>query len=244
MTLKEEIEKFFKNNQPDAGGASKLIYYYNTLVYSIDNYDKNKYNNYKGIKTFESEYILKPIELELTKDKKFIYAKWKKLEKVDHNWVKRQNESSIKENFIGLENAVKQLHDKNLVWLDIKPNNMMRDINTIKLIDLDGAIDVTPKNNVTPKYSVTPKYILCSIKCSEDGKIQDKYALYISFIELLTGKNIKTCAKLKDIKNFPKAPEQFKSIYDLYVDKIKGLFKVCNPQKSSQRDKNLYKIKF
>lgn len=234
MSLKEEILNYFIEKKiPDARGASKKIYFDGEYAYSIDKYDKIKYGNYKTIiENIKSKYILKPIEL--TEDGQFIYAKWNKLEKVDHEWVEKQDISTIEENFKGLEQAVDQLHKKNLVWLDIKPNNMMREGKTIKLIDLDGA----------NTGSATQKYIFCLNPCYRGDRgsiIQDKYALYVSFIELITGEDTNGCPTVELPTN---ALEKFESIYESYKNKIEGLFKDCNPQKSSQPNKNLYKIKF
>ncbi|GFO29422.1 membrane-associated tyrosine-and threonine-specific cdc2-inhibitory kinase [Plakobranchus ocellatus] len=83
--------------------------------------------------------------------------------------------------------ALKHLHDHNLVHMDIKPDNAFISFDGIcKLGDFGLVIDLTKKRDVSDAIEGDPKYLAPELLEGQFGKHADIFSLGIFILELLT----------------------------------------------------------
>ena len=172
-------------------GSFKKIYMKNNKVYTFEDMKQNSGEIYKLLNQLDTSYILKPNDIFLCANKRYLEMEYCKGDANDEtgitiNLLKDMDEKQFQKNFIGLEDAVKKLHAVNVVALDVKPENMLincGDSNSIVLTDLDGAIiDNKGDEHLTPDFFYSLNFSQDNI---ENYKKNDLFALYISFIEIM-----------------------------------------------------------
>ena len=139
----------------------------------------------------DTTYILTPLDTYDCADRRYLELEYCKGDANDETGLTVKllsdfNEEELRVNFIGIEEAVKQLHALDVVALDIKPENMLVDCGSTKsivLTDLDGAIvNKVGSEHLTPAFFYS--FDLDQDKY-ENYKKNDLFALYITFIEIL-----------------------------------------------------------
>lgn len=177
--------------KPVGEGSFKKIYKKENKVYTFEDIKQNGGAIYKKFNQMDTTYVLTPIDMYECADRRYLELEYCKGDGDDEtgNTVKLLNdfnEEELKVNFIGIEEAVNQLHALDVVALDIKPRNMLIDCGSQKsivLTDLDGAIvNKVGEEHLTPAFFYSfdfhpDKY--------ENYKKNDLFALYITIIEIL-----------------------------------------------------------
>lgn len=193
---KEQWEEIIKDIHlgklnPIGEGSFKKIYRKGDKVYTFEDIKQNGGAIYEKFNKMDTTYVLTPLDMYECADRRYLELEYCKGDGDDETGntmklLEEFDEEELKVNFIGLEEAVKQLHALDVVALDIKPENMLIDCGSDKsivLTDLDGAIV-----NKTGGEHLTPAFFY-SFDLNEDKyenyKRNDLFALYITFIEVL-----------------------------------------------------------
>mgnify|MGYP001337399786 CR=1 FL=1 len=89
---------------------------------------------------------------------------------------------------VKMVNAVKDLHDSNVVHSDIKPQNMLYDGENVKLIDFNASVHLGNECEIKGKREQgTPGYMPKEMYKGEISYKSDIYELGVSFLEIWFG---------------------------------------------------------
>jgi len=89
---------------------------------------------------------------------------------------------------VKMVNAVKDLHDSNVVHSDIKPQNMLYDGENVKLIDFNASVHLGDESCIKGKKEQgTPGYMPKEMYKGEISYKSDIYELGVSFLEIWFG---------------------------------------------------------
>lgn len=177
--------------KPIGKGSFKKIYFKNDKVYTFEDVKENSGEIYKKLNEIQSMYILRPVAMYVCAETRYLELDYCKSDGntttgITTKLLENFTEEQFKINFIGLEDAVNQLHAVNVVALDIKPENMLINCGLNKdivITDLDGSIvNNNGEEHLSPAFFYSFDFSEDKI---ENYKKNDLFALYITFIEML-----------------------------------------------------------
>ncbi len=148
--------------------------------------------------------------------------------------------------------ALIDMHTKNWVHLDVKPQNVLRmnqdpDDPILKLIDFDLVLKFKPED--TSEYCrgsfryMDPKCIRRESRGLEDGKIHDQFSFGVTSFEVLTGDEFRKSLQEKKFKKWVKEKELNESLNFLKLDEeIQNIIRSCVLSSSKNRPYRLPQV--
>lgn len=204
-TTKTMIIKELKDQANDNIGSEEnrndieniLVDYYrkNNPIYFVDNEEKQQFradfDKNKKLFSILGDDMVEPLYLASYKGRGLAFYETNNARSLDN--FKSLDIFRIVEVMLSLAKILKNIHDQNIVYMDLSPNNILYDYETrkVRLFDFDACIDLNKKGQVREIYGPSQKSFLApELKNTTDMEIVRSFLISPSIDTFMFGSNL------------------------------------------------------
>lgn len=185
----------YEENRNDIENILVDYYRKNNPIYFVDNEEKQQFRadfaKNKKLFSILGDDMVEPLYLASYKGRSLAFYETNNARSLDN--FKSLDIFRIVEVMLSLAKILKNIHDQNIVYMDLSPNNILYDYETrkVRLFDFDACIDLNKKGQVKEIYGPSQKSFLApELKNTTDMETVRSFLISPSIDTFMFGSNL------------------------------------------------------